>query len=149
MVKIIYIVVSITASLAFCFCENKEQEKNDGKKRIVSDFSDEPSTMTIDYSNPAKVVEVIFEVANSLEFEKLNNLCDPCGENNESSKAICELSDSEKEKFVNYFKNGHINGDIRIMNDTAWVPILFGTEGNKPDVIKLIERDNKWFIIDF
>lgn len=149
MKKILSLSLFLTVLLLFCFCENNDGNKKCKEQNVTSDFSDEPATMDIDYSNPAKVVEVIFEVANSLQFEKLNNLCDPLGKNNESSRAICELSDNDKEKFVAHFKKGSIDGDITIMNDSAWVPILFGIEGNKPDVIKLIERNNRWFIIDF
>jgi|GEM_PF-5769366 len=122
-------------------------EKADGEK------ADEKATTEVDMTEPAKVVQVVFDAAKSEDFESLKELCDPTGENDEDTQRICKLSTEDKDKgeFVESFAEGKVTGDAVISEDgtEATVPVAFGPSGENAEEVKLVNRDGKWYLFSF
>ncbi len=103
-------------------------------------------------SDPVWVVNQIFEAARTGKYESLLTLCDPNGEMDGDSKAICSVylaSDEEKDEFNTYFKFGQVIGDAVIAGNEAMVQIKFGPQGNKDETMNLFQRDGKWYLRSF
>lgn len=105
----------------------------------------------VDHADPAKVTKAIFDAAAAGDASQLKGLCDPAGKNDGDTRRICELT-KEHEKwseFVDYFKKGKLVGDATVTGDKAAVSILFGPDGTKPETMKLVQRDGKWYLSSF
>ena len=103
----------------------------------------------VDQSTPEKVVEAVFNAAKSGDIDHLKGLCDPKGENDGDTKRICELTEADAAEFIEYFKNGKVNGKAVIEGDMATVPILFGPERKTEESMKVIKRGDKWYLYSF
>lgn len=103
-------------------------------------------------SDPAWVVNQIFEAAKNSEYETLLKLCDPEGEGDGDTRQICSIYSSPKEaknEFNSYFKFGQIIGKPVIVENQAKVQIKFGPNGDRDETMNLIQRDGKWYLSSF
>jgi Tfp pilus assembly protein PilF len=107
--------------------------------------------MTPDLSDPASVLQAVFDAAASGDFGPLSGLCDPMGENDGDTAAICEITSAhpDKDSFVEFFALGRINGQVSINGDRAELPFLFGPNGDQEETMTLILRDGQWYLFDF
>ena len=114
----------------------------DGKKDTAAEG--------VDQSKPEAVLQAVFDAAKTQNFDMLKGLCDPKGESDGDTKRICELSDKDKEQFVQFFATGKIVGEATIEGDNAEVKFTFGPEGQtKDETMKMIKRDGKWYLKSF
>jgi len=106
---------------------------------------------SVDQSDPAKVVQAVFAAAQTQSFAALSGLCDPQEENDEDTALICAMTadHADKDSFVAYFATGKINGEVTVSGDRAQVPILFGPNGDQQETMSLIQRDGKWYLLEF
>lgn len=106
---------------------------------------------TVDFSDPVKVVQAIFDAAKNKDIVILTSLCDPKGENDGDTRRICDVAkDSKKlDEFVLWFSKGKVTGKAIIEDDRARVPFLFGPDGKKKEEMNLIKRDGKWYLYSF
>lgn len=106
---------------------------------------------SVDQSDPAKVVQVVFDAAQTQSFAALAGLCDPQGENDEDTAMICAITPghADKDSFVTYFAKGKVNGEVTVSGDRAQVPFLFGPDGDQQETMSLIRRDGKWYLLEF
>jgi len=102
-------------------------------------------------TGPEAVLQIVFDVANTGDFEALGNLCDPLGENDGDTQMICDLStvETNRESFIEYFSKGRIAGEAVVNGDSAEVPFLFGPNGDADETMGLIQRGGKWYLLDF
>ncbi|MBN1657144.1 MAG: tetratricopeptide repeat protein [Anaerolineae bacterium] len=115
-------------------------------------FSAAAEPSTVDFTDPAAVVQAVFDAAASQDFSVLASLCDPLGENDEDTAMICAITDSHasRDSFVEYFRKGKIVGEaIFHGDDQAEVQFLYGPEGDEPETVHLIKRDGKWYLLGF
>jgi hypothetical protein len=107
----------------------------------------------VDFTDPASVLQAVFDAAQSGDFSALQNLCDPLGENDGDTQRICDLAtdDTERASFVEFFEKAKINGDVQISPDgsEAGVPFSFGPDGQEEETMKLINRDGNWYLSSF
>ena len=103
-------------------------------------------------SDPAWVVNQIFEAAKSSEYEILLKLCLPDGEGDADTRGICAINFASKERknnFNSYFKFGQIIGKPVIVENHAKVQFKFGPNGNEDETMNLLQRDGKWYLAGF
>ena len=91
----------------------------------------------------------IFESAKKGDFSNFRYLCDPYGENDRSIDKICSielLSTIKKEQFANALKNGRIIGESKVTKDKVEIEFAAGPNSDKLEKIKLIKRNNLWYL---
>ncbi|MCK4762465.1 MAG: hypothetical protein KAW12_09730 [Candidatus Aminicenantes bacterium] len=105
----------------------------------------------VDFSNPVKVVDAIFEAARNEDLTVLDQLCDPKGENDGDTRRICEMAKNPEmiEEFYEWFGKGKVTGAAVIEGDTAKVPFVFGPEAQHKEDMILVKREGKWYLSDF
>lgn len=105
----------------------------------------------LDQSDPMAVVQAIFDVAGGASAAVLGKLCDPKGENDQDTRRICDqaTADALDDEFIQYFRNGKIDGEALLQGEKASVPFLFGPRGDKSDTMEMIRRDGKWYLYQF
>ena len=105
----------------------------------------------VDQSDPAKVLQAVFDVAAGAEASILGDLCDPKQQNDGDTRRICDLSTGfeQDDEFVQYFENAKLTGEVRTENSIAYVPFLFGPDGDREEIMELVERDGKWYLMSF
>ena len=89
------------------------------------------------YDHLADVVQAVFVAAQTDDFDGLQELCDPQGENDGDTQMICDLAtdSTNREEFVQFFAQGQLNGEVVISQDgnQAEVPFLFGPDGQQEE----------------
>jgi hypothetical protein len=67
---------------------------------------------TIDFTDPVKVVQAIFDAAKNKDIVILTSLCDPKGENDGDTRRICDVAKDHKklDEFVLWFAKGKVTG---------------------------------------
>jgi len=105
----------------------------------------------IDWTDPASVVQAIFTAAQTEDFSRLPELCDPLGEHDGDTDAICNITADhpDKDTFVAAFAKARLNGEPTISGNRAEVPFLFGPNGDQEETMTLILRDGKWYLLGF
>ncbi len=105
----------------------------------------------VDFTDPVKVVQAVFDAAKNKDIVILTTLCDPKEENDGDTRRICELTkDSEKlAEFFKWFSKGKVTGKAVITGDKAAVPFVFGPEGKRKEEMNLVNRDGKWYLSSF
>lgn len=130
---------------------DKADEKADEKAETEMDA--DKTAMEVDQTDPTKVVQAVFDAAKEENFKGLAELCVPTEESDEDIQKICNLAadDADKGEFVESFADGKITGDAVISEDgqEATVPIAFGPSGEKTEEMKLVNRDDKWYLSSF
>ena len=135
----IYISLLFTCLFGLMSCE-KGQGKVENK-----------TTYQVDHSDPSKVLQAVFDVAAGADAAILGNLCDPKGQNDGDTRRICDLAGGfdQEDEFVHYFQHAKLKGEARTENGMAYVPFLFGPQGDRDEEMELIERDGKWYLMRF
>lgn len=114
---------------------------------------DLPATPAADLGGPEAVLQAVFDAAKSGDFAALGGLCDPLGENDGDTQAICDLAsdESDRESFVSTFQSARMAGPPQIGADgnTADIPFLFGPDGDQEETMVLILRDGRWYLLQF
>lgn len=118
----------------------------------------------LDSKTPENVVNALFHVMETQDWQMLCNLCDPKGEGDGDTKSICQLSIFEvagsagnktsRIKFAKGAGRVKISGAAEFEEydgeEYAKVPISFldleGKEVGKEE-FKLIKRDGKWYLL--
>jgi len=117
---------------------------------VAGDASASPAAAS---TSPESVVQAIFDAAQSGDLSSLKGLCDPLGENDGDTQAICDLATdaANRDEFVQYFFTGKVNGSAQIgpAGDKATVPFLFGPDGDSEGTMTLVNRDGQWYLFDF
>ncbi len=106
---------------------------------------------SVDFSDPASVLQAVFTAAQTEDFSVLSSLCDPQGENDDDTTLICAITSEHpnKDSFIEYFAHAKITGDAVIEGNRAEIPFLFGPDGDKEETMGLVQRDGKWYLADF
>jgi hypothetical protein len=106
---------------------------------------------SVDQSDPAKVVEALFDAARSGRWAQLGGLCDPRGENDGDTRRVCALAQdgADRAEFQQFFRHGRVSGAVAIQGDRARVPILFGPDGSRNETVTLIRRGSLWYLLGF
>jgi tetratricopeptide (TPR) repeat protein len=122
-----------------------------GGEPAVGEETPADGSFAVDYTDPASVLQAVFQAAASGNYQNLAGLCDPLGENDEDTALICEITADHEaaEKFAEFFGDGRINGDVTINGDTAELPFLFGPDGDQAETMVFIQRDGKWYLFEF
>ena len=109
------------------------------------------SPETVDFANPASVLQAVFYAAENELYKELPTLCDPEMENDGDTALICEVTaDHEQvDEFYQFFANGRIDGSVTFDGEFAELPFLFGENGDVAETMRFIERDGKWYLHDF
>jgi hypothetical protein len=99
----------------------------------------------IDFTNPTKVVEAIFEAARSGKDDRLASLCLP-GEGDGDVRQICEMTTSHPkwDEFRMYFRDGQVIG----MSGKG-VQFRFGPGGGETEEMQMIYRGGRFYLGSF
>jgi hypothetical protein len=137
-------------------CSQTDDNKSEATDQQTVEVNSADNSTAIKESNnqtdPAWVVNQIFEAAKSSEYESLLKLCDPEGEGDGDTRQICSIYSAPKEaknEFNSYFKFGQIIGKPVIVGNQAKVQIKFGPDGDRDETMDLIQRDGKWYLSSF
>lgn len=105
----------------------------------------------VDFSDPVKVVQAIFDAARNKDIVILTSLCDPEGENDGDTRRICNVAKDSTllDEFVLWFAKGKVTGKAVIEGDRARVPFLFGPDGKKKEEMNLVKREGRWYLYSF
>lgn len=125
----------------------------------------------IDFADPKSVVNAIFYAAQTNDFGILQCLCDPYGQGDGDTKALCSISQIAKQiedyggsanskkaldDFVKMFESGRISGQVTYESyegtQYAKVPFLFNHPGGasrSEDTMKLVKRHGNWYLSSF
>jgi len=126
----------------------------------------------LDQTDPTNVVNAVFYSARTGNYEILENLCDPEFKGDGDTKRICALTNMQEQskmygmtedmkkqfnEFNEYFKLASIYGKVAFeTNDSgeeiAKVPFMFnhpGGDARSSETMKLIKRENKWYLYSF
>ena len=102
-------------------------------------------------STPNRVVQTLFDAAQSEQFESLQGLCDPQSTDGDVQR-ICAVPEGDaalQQEFIESFSKGKINGEATIEGEQATVPILLGPEGNDEEEMALVKREEQWYLSGF
>jgi hypothetical protein len=134
-------------------------------------FAQNSKTYQIDFKDPKSVVNSLFYSAQTRDFEVLQCLCDPFGENDGDTRSLCSLSSLMAQisefggnaatqqavnQFVETFQLGRISGQITFEevdgNKFANVPFYHNHPGGPSrsnESMKLINRYGNWYFYSF
>ena len=106
---------------------------------------------SVDFADPASVVQAIFAAARAQEYALLSSLCDPLGEHDGDMDLICTMNEDhpDKESFIAFFANAQVAGEPVIDGDQAQVPVLVGPDGDQEEIMNLVQREGKWYLLGF
>ena len=145
--------VMIATAVFFCYSLQSFSANNQERAiNIKSTFETDSIKAPADQTNPAWVIEQIFEAAKTGDYTVLNTICDTVADIDGDTKRICAVgtsSDENKKQFSIYFKLGKIVGETVISGNEAKVPITFGPNGDKTETMNLIKRGDNWFLTRF
>ena len=102
--------------------------------------------------NPESVMEYIFKSAKKGDFSNFRNLCDPYGENDSDVNQICYaemMMENQRAKLKKEFQNGRVIGKALINGDKAEVEFAFGSSANRLEKMKMIKRNDLWYLSGF
>ena len=105
-----------------------------------------------DRTDPVWVVNQIFEAAKNQQYDVLNDLCDPMGENDKDTEMICTIANAPediRQSFIDHFSSGRVVGEAKIEGNTAKVNFKFGKNSDKDETMNLIKRDGEWYLSSF
>ena len=110
-----------------------------------------PADLTLDQSDPVSVVNAIFFAAQTGDYSNLASLCDPNGDNDGDTQAICDITaeSDDVDLFAEYFALGQMQGQAEVEGDEASVPFTFGPNGTDEETMNLILRDGVWYLYSF
>lgn len=105
----------------------------------------------VDHADPQSVVEVIFVVARGGDARLLSGLCDPTGQADLDTRRICDYAEGfdREGEFPMFFGEGKLDGAAVVLGTQAWVPFLFGPNGDERDTMELVNREGKWYLEQF
>ncbi len=111
----------------------------------------ERESESVDFADPASVVQAVFAAAQTQEYGLLSSLCDPLGEHDGDMDLICAMNADhpDQESFVAFFANARITDEPVIDGDQAQVPVLVGPDGDEEETMRLIQREGKWYLLGF
>ncbi|MCH8904706.1 MAG: hypothetical protein IIA45_12425 [Bacteroidetes bacterium] len=105
------------------------------------------------YSGAMEVVESFFEAARTGQLSILRNLCDPLGENDYNTKAICELADKDDPRMIqgfgDEFGQSYVNPEspAEYRGKTARIHVILGGTGKKRyATLEMIKREDQWYL---
>jgi hypothetical protein len=129
------------------------------------------NVFVIDFKDPKSVVNALFYSAQKKNFEILQCLCDPFGENDGDTRSLCSFSSLVAQtseyggnestqtainQFVVMFQTGRISGAVTYEESEgvkyANVPFLFnhpGGENRSNESMKLVNRYGNWYFLGF
>lgn len=102
--------------------------------------------------NPKTVLEKVFDIAKYGNYEDAIFLADPYDENDSDVDGIAYVSAHPKEykqQFVRTFKNGRIIGEPFVGEKTAEIEFLFGPNADRKETMKLVKRNESWYLSSF
>ncbi len=116
---------------------------------VAQEFAVE--VVAVDFEDPANVLQAVFDSARLGDYSQLAGLCDPQGENDDDTAAICEITTGHEYEasFKEWFAKGQITGAAAIDGDRAEIPFTFGPEGDKEEMMTLIQRNGRWYLLEF
>jgi hypothetical protein len=142
-----------------CSADKSKEENSNDTTSTSTPETEEPvasvksmADLSIDeiQADPLLVMEFVFYIAKTKEFEKLSGICDPNGYSD--TQSICTIATADvdqQEEFVLYFEKGTVNSFTFVNGNTANISILFGPNGSKSEVMKLVKIDDKWYLSSF
>lgn len=116
----------------------------DGKQDAAGNY-------IVDQSDPAKVLQAVFDIAAGASPKALGGLCDPLHQNDNDTQRICDEADgaAPESSFALYFGKGKALGSPRVQGDSAWIDLQYGPDGDHQSALCLIRRDTKWYLLRF
>ena len=104
-----------------------------------------------DQSDPAKVLQAVFDIANGASSASLGLLCDPLHQNDLDTQRICDEADGVDPlgSFAQYFRTGKALSEPLVAGDSAWIAFQYGPTGAHQDTLCLIRRADRWYLLNF
>jgi hypothetical protein len=117
----------------------------------------------IDQSTPQSALEAVFKAAKTGNTDGLASLCDPDGENDGDTECICAFDGAysrnrcreqfPQKEFKAAFQDAKISGEAMLTHqegvELAEVPFLFGPGATRKEVMRLVKRGEKWYLLSF
>ncbi|GAK94319.1 hypothetical protein JCM19298_1447 [Nonlabens ulvanivorans] len=103
-------------------------------------------------NNPVSVMEYIFKSAKEGDFSNFRNLCDPYGENDKDVNQICYaeiMTGIQQAELKREFENGRVIGKAKIIGDKAEVEFAFGASSNRLERMRMVKRNELWYLSSF
>lgn len=118
---------------------------------VPSQTESNPSVPPVDQSQPLPVLQAIIDVARTGQAARLQNLCDPLHQNDLDCQRICDqwTGFDPQSSYALYFRDAQIIGSPAILGDTANVPLRYGPAQIHLDTLRLIRRQDKWYLFSF
>ena len=158
--------ITITTVLLLAACGGDKDKKAEGDKAApddktapaadpaapAADPAADPAPAaapgSVDQTDPAAVVAVVFEAAKTGDTSKLAGLCHPDVDADGDVKDLCAMTkDHEKwSEFEEYFKDGAVAGEPTVEGETASVAIKFGPGGSESETMQLARKDGSWYL---
>jgi hypothetical protein len=112
---------------------------------------DDPVSGEVDFTSPKSVLGSVFHAARTGETDHLAGLCDPAGEASAPARRICAVTADSKDfaSFRANFARARLDGEPRIAGDQASIKFLYGPRGSDPEVMKLVRREGRWYLLSF
>jgi hypothetical protein len=101
---------------------------------------------------PRSTLEEVFKAARTGDFTRLPSLCDPEGRNDGDTKQLCQITNATlaaKQDFRLQFRLAHSLEEKYIDEDSAAVTFKFGKKAELIEKMKLVKRNDKWYLISF
>jgi hypothetical protein len=123
------------------------------KKRIEKELVKSNMHKTFEFQKePKKLVKYVFKAMKNENYQKLRHLCDPYMENDSDVNGICLVNILPKDKISRIrdnFKNGRIIGEPKIEQNKANLEIAIGPESKRLEKLKLVKRNDFWYLLSF
>jgi hypothetical protein len=103
-------------------------------------------------SEPQSVLNELFTAAKTRDFRMMLFLADPYDENDSDVDRIGyseALSPKQRMSIISMFENAKIIGEPRILENTAEIDFLYGRNADKKETMKLIRRNESWYLLSF
>jgi hypothetical protein len=119
-----------------------------GGRRAGGGDSGGSRPFAIDQSSPRSIVEGIFEAARKGEFAALAAILAPVGADGDARDiaGMATADPDHQAQFRAWFSTGKISGEVEEAEDSTLVSILFGPDGTKPETLRLVRVDGKWYL---
>ena len=112
-----------------------------------------PREVNVVIHEPEEFLPFIHEVITLDSLELLKNLCHPDVSRIRFNNAhtVCNIrSDDmvEIDKFLHWFSNASVDGEIRTAGDTTWIPLQLGNGERHP--VAILEKENdRYYLTGF
>ncbi|MFT7581120.1 MAG: hypothetical protein ACI9MR_002794 [Myxococcota bacterium] len=107
---------------------------------------------SLDLTTPLGPVQAVFDAARDDDPGNLTKLCDPEGEHDGDTRALCQAHPDDRKawsQFRQWFSSARVSGRPRVEADKGEVDFVFGPQTNRAETMQVVRRGDAWYLTSF